>query len=92
MPFKKGDPKPKGSGMKKGQKATKTKQWEEMGEWLVTEGADKYMEYLKKMDPDNYLKRFEAMLEYFKPKLSRAELTGKDGDDLNINIVNYDST
>lgn len=71
----------------KGAVSQKTKMWEEMGEFFVTEGAQKYLEYLKDQDPENYMKRFEAMLEYFKPKLARTELTGKDGKDLEVNLI-----
>jgi hypothetical protein len=48
----------------------------------VNKGADRYLEFLQQLDGTEYMQRFEAMLEYFKPKLARTELTGKGGKDL----------
>lgn len=69
--FTKGNP-----GRPKGAKDKKTKMWDELGEFVVNEGAQTYMKYLKQMDPEDYMKRFEAVLEYFQPKLARLEQTG----------------
>lgn len=99
MAFKKGDPKPKGSGAKKGTKYKKTKEWEAFGKLIIENGVGAYAENLElmllsdnKQDAAEGMKRFEAIMEYFRPKLSRAELGGLDGKDLTLNIVNYDST
>jgi hypothetical protein len=89
MPFKKGDPKPAGSGKKKGSKNKKTLQWEALGKFITEKGAEKLMKVLEAQDDKEFIKSYGAILEYFKPKLARTELTGKDGDDLIINTVNY---
>ncbi len=66
------------SGLKpKGAISEKTRIWNEIGEWFRGEGIEAYQEKLmdmKQENPNEFLKRFEAMLEYFQPKLSRTEL------------------
>lgn len=47
--------------------------WNEMGEYVVNEGAEKYMKILMELDKETYMERFEKILEYFKPKQSRVE-------------------
>jgi len=70
------------AGSKKGHKKEKTKAWERLGHYIANEGADQYMAYLMESEPKDYMQRFESTLEYFKPKLARTELTGKDGERL----------
>lgn len=75
MPFKKGisgNPK----GKKPGTKSNKTLAWEELGDWLLSEGAKKYLEMIKDLPPEKFAQRYESLLEYFKPKQQRTELTG----------------
>lgn len=59
--------------MPKGHKTLKVQAWEELGEWFCNTGARKYLEYIETLDGEEFARRFEAMLEYFKPKLSRTE-------------------
>ena len=79
---------PKTGGRLKGSPNKKTKLWNELGEYIVNEGAEKYMDYLKEMENEEFLKRFEAILEYFKPKQARTEVTGKDGEALTVVLGN----
>jgi|TARA_R100001530_G_scaffold73484_1_gene51818 hypothetical protein len=67
------------AGKPKGAKSEKTKAWEKLGYYIANEGAQKYLEYLEECEPEEYMKRFESTLEYFKPKLARnqTELTGR---------------
>ena len=72
--FKEGNP-----GKPKGAVSEKTRVWNEISEWFKGEGIEAYQEELMNMKdskPDEFLKRFEAMLEYFQPKLSRTEFSG----------------
>ena len=79
--FKKGNP-----GKPKGAVSEKTRIWNEISEWFTGEGLEAYQEELAKMkeeDPKEFLKRYETMLEYFAPKLSRADVDlTSDGDKL----------
>lgn len=72
--FKEGNP-----GKPKGAISEKTAIWNEISEWFKGEGIEAYQEELMNMREENtgeFLKRFETMLEYFQPKLSRTEFTG----------------
>jgi hypothetical protein len=73
MPFKKGN-----SGKPKGAVGEKTKRWEALGDMLVTEGAERVKEYLRNSDDDTFLKHYKDLLEYFKPKLNRSDITSGD--------------
>jgi len=64
-------------GRPKGAKDKKTKQWEELGEYIINKGAEKYMDYLDGLKDSSFAERFERILEYFKPKQQRTELTGE---------------
>ena len=76
--------------LKKGVKHKKTLEWERMGKIMVGEANTAYLNAMEKMFDGQVLSeaeqeamtRYEKMLEYFKPKLARQEITGKDGKDL----------
>lgn len=73
MPFKKGH-----SGAKpKGAKHEKTKQWEALGEAIVTTHAERFNDILEKSDDSNFQKYYTMILEYFKPKQQRTEVDAK---------------
>lgn len=72
MPFKKGksgNP----SGKPKGLKSQKTVLWEKLGEWVVNEGAERYMEIIQDQNDEEFKKDFLAIIEYFKPKQVRQD-------------------
>jgi hypothetical protein len=60
-------------GRPKGAKDKKTRQWEELGDFLVTEGAERYMTILSEMDDEKFFKHYTVVLEYFKPKQIRQD-------------------
>lgn len=70
MPFQPGN---KLGGRTKGAKDVKTVQWHNIGEYLLMHGSTRYLEELKKAKGQEYMERFERILEYFKPKLARRE-------------------
>lgn len=66
-------------GKPKGAISEKTAIWNEISEWFKGEGIEAYQDELMNLrneSPNEFLKRFEAMLEYFQPKLSRTEFSG----------------
>lgn len=68
---------PRGAGKPKGAVSEKTRIWNEIGEWFSNEGLEAYQEELINMKAENpaeFMKRYETMMEYFKPKLSRANV------------------
>jgi hypothetical protein len=93
MAFKKGvsgNPK----GKPKGAVGKKTAIWNEIGEWFATDGIESYkanlMELMESNDPDIKLKamdKFNALIEFFKPKLARTELVGDEKKPLSIEIT-----
>lgn len=74
MKFQKGNP-----GKPKGAISAKTRQWEALGEAIITKHADRFNKILSEADDDKFAQLFHMTLEYFQPKLARTELTGKDG-------------
>jgi len=75
------------AGKPKGALSSKTKAWDELGEFFTQSGAKKAMEiinfygeivenedgtrYIR--NPDKYLLHYSNLMEYFKPKLQRTE-------------------
>ncbi len=80
MPFQKGIDKVPGSGKKKGSKDQKTLAWERIGEYVIGEGADRYVNIITKLPDKEFLNEFRAVLEYFKPKLRRSEFRSEVED------------
>jgi hypothetical protein len=82
--FKKGIPRPTKAGRKKGVKNLKTQQWEELGKSLIETHSARANQILATCDDDVFIDNFNKLLEYFRPKLARTELTGADGDAIQV--------
>lgn len=71
--------KPKGAKSR----ATKVKEalgltgWERMCQYILNEGADKYVEELQKLKGKDFHVSYNALSEFVKPKLSRQEMNIK---------------
>lgn len=72
MPFEKGQSGNK-AGKPKGTISQKTKFWNEVKEWFMGEGAEKYIKEMKTLKGRQYTEAYSSALEYFQPKLSRVE-------------------
>ena len=69
--YKKGDNLAKENGKKtKPGKHTRTKQWEQLGEFITQSGAERAMSILNKLSDDQFLEQYNKLLNYFKPKIS----------------------
>jgi len=86
----------KGLGKKGGHaKHQKDLQWERTLLWLAEEGGESFRSKLKSLsqgspitkEEKEFMLHFKDLLEYHKPKLSRTELTGKDGAELPAPIL-----
>lgn len=86
MGFKKGDKKPEGSGMAKGQKTSKTQAWDNLGDFLTDVGAQKAKEILMSAPPDKFMMYYTMFIEYFKPKRSREDGQGNPENKIVINV------
>jgi len=80
MTFKPGHKKIPGSGMQPGQKTAKVEAWERIGEYVIGEGADRYLKIMQEMPDKEFTKEFQAIIEYFHPKLQRSEIKAEFSD------------
>ncbi len=62
----------------------KSKQWDELGKAIVGHHAERFNTMLNGMEDEEFAKQFINVLNYFKPKLSSAQI--KADADVNINI------
>lgn len=62
--------------------------WEAIQNFLLTDGAGRFIEALNGLTDKSYVFSYLQAMEYFKPKLSRAEVTGKDGEPLQPPTIN----
>ena len=83
-------------GKPKGAISTKTKEWHSWGDYVVGENMPLYVqnlnEMLKSADEriqQEGMKRYEAIIEYFKPKLSRTEFSGEIQEKSSIDPSKY---
>ena len=65
-----------------GAKNVKTLEWEAFGRRLLEVGLPRAMVIMETCEDVEFMDNFQKLLEYFKPKLARTEVTGKDGVEL----------
>ena len=53
----------------------KTLEWEEFGKKLLEVGLPRAMTIMETCEDEEFMDNFQRLLEYFKPKLARNELT-----------------
>lgn len=73
-------------GKPPGTKNERTKQWEELGKALVDRHAERANRVLDNLEDDKFIDQFGKLLEYFKPKLARSEVT-QENKPVTIRIV-----
>jgi len=66
-------------------KSEKTKQWEMLGESIINEHTQRFNNLLRKATDEKFLTLFPQVLEYFKPKLNRTDLTN-DGEKYDFSV------
>lgn len=84
-------------GKPRGAISTKTKEWHAWGEYIVGETMPLYVQNLDDMMASGdervrqeAMKRFESILEYFKPKLSRSDVDiSSNGEKVDIPISTW---
>ena len=86
MPFQKGIDKVPGSGKQKGSKNQKTLAWERIGEYVIGEGADRYISIITTLPDKEFLTEFRAIIEYFRPKLTRTQVQREISNELSESI------
>lgn len=65
-----------GAGRKPGSKSEKVKAWEQLGDYILGDGAERYLAIIEGLPPEKFATRFESLLEFFKPKQQRTEIKG----------------
>lgn len=61
-------------------KSVKTKQWELLGEKITNEYTERVFKYFDSLKDDkDFYQAYLNILEYFRPKLQRTELSGENG-------------
>lgn len=77
---------PKGNKFSKGKplgaKNKKTLQWDIFSEYMLGGGLEKFQKELNSLEGTKFVNSMIELMEFFKPKLARTEVTGKDGKDL----------
>lgn len=79
--FKAGNP-----GKPKGAVSEKTKFWNELKDWMIEGGADKFKEEMGKLQGKDFIHAYNNALEYFKPKLARTEIKAEVNDKTIVDI------
>ena len=59
---------------KKGTISKKKQAWDSIGEMITGELTEKAISIMKQLSGKDFLYHYEAILEYFKPKLSRSDM------------------
>lgn len=57
----------------------RTKAWERLGESIITRHAARFNEILESCSDTEFTKNYAMILDYFKPRLARTDLTSTDG-------------
>jgi hypothetical protein len=66
-------------GIKKGQVQKRTRAWDQLGEFFTQAGAERAKDIMIKADDKEFMIYYDKLIEYFKPKLQRTDLT-TDGE------------
>jgi hypothetical protein len=54
--------------------------WQQIEHYLTTEGAEKLISSMKELRPGQFVYAYTGLLEYFRPKLSRQQLSAAPGE------------
>jgi hypothetical protein len=90
MKYKKGESGNK-AGKPKGAKSAKTLAWEQLGDFLTESGAEKAKGIMLSSSPEDFMRHYTNLLEFFKPKHSRSDNTNNNTGEQVI-IIKREST
>lgn len=86
MPQKKGQT-GNPNGRPVGSKNERTKQWEALGESIMTTHLKRFNDMLSTMDDKDFRDTMLDLFEYFKPKLSRTTIVGDPTEPIQVNYA-----
>ena len=73
-------------GREVGSKNVRTLEWERIKDTFLSVHTARANRILATMDDDKFMDAYLKLLEYFKPKMSRAEITNSDSTEIKINV------
>lgn len=79
------------NGRPKGTKNKKTQQWEILGESIMNEHTERFNASLESLDDDKFMDMYIKVLEYFKPKQNRTDITS-GGEKINPPTIKFFDT
>lgn len=78
-------------GKPKGTKSKKTIQWDALGESIMNEHTERFNSSLNDLDDDKFMDMYIKVLEYFKPKQNRTDITS-GGEKINPPTIKFFDT
>jgi hypothetical protein len=60
--------------------------WQSIEQYLTTEGAAHLIECMRELRPGQYVYAYTALLEYFRPKLSRQQLSAEPDSEITVTM------
>lgn len=60
--------------------------WEQLKDYIMGDGLERYMRELEAADPETYMKHYLTILEFVKPRLQRQQVEVTQGDTRRIKL------
>lgn len=74
------------NGRPVGSKNVRTLEWEKIKDAFMTVHTERANRVLATMDDEKFLDSYLKLLEYFRPKLARTEVTNNEATEIKINV------
>lgn len=74
-------------GRPRGSKNVRTLEWEQIKEAFITTHTARANRILATLDDEKFIDSYLKLLEYFKPKLARTEVTNNDNSTINVSVI-----
>ncbi len=67
----------------------KSKQWNQLGDFITAKGAERAMNILNTLDDSDYLDQYGKLLNYFKPRLQATSLDANLSGGISIQPIDW---
>lgn len=85
MPFQKNNK--LSPGRSKGSTNVRVQEWKQFAQWIVNQGMEDFHQELSGLKGKDFVYAVIAMMEYFKPKLSRTTVSGDQQNPVQTKII-----